>query len=300
MEKIFRSRHIGKITVHPNFYFTALSSFVKEAVKRSGKKLKMIKWLVTFDAVTEDVCLNNQHVLYFAKYMYPEVTESAFVKAFLKKLDLYLWITHNDRPEILEFFLYYLRQNWDTFKDSTKWYEPIEVCIINKRFLNISTILKYKDAPRISPEDTDWLICRLQLEREGPSLDVLREAKKWMSPRRYYLMVQILLIFFTSPTISAAECLRLLWSSLPDAFLSLEEIEMALQAGLSSEIIRAVYDFYSRAVGMYPTSVEPRSLKHLSRVTVRRMLWENGCWIPDGIKLTGVPRELESFLNLEA
>ncbi|CAL1270278.1 unnamed protein product [Larinioides sclopetarius] len=37
------SRHIAKIAVRPNFYFTVLSSFVEEAVKRSNKKLKMIK-----------------------------------------------------------------------------------------------------------------------------------------------------------------------------------------------------------------------------------------------------------------
>ncbi|GBL77389.1 hypothetical protein AVEN_41802-1 [Araneus ventricosus] len=112
--------------------------------------------------------------------------------------------------------------------------------------------------------------------------------------------MQVLFIFFASPTASAAECLRLLWNSLPDAFFGFEEIEMALQAGLSSETIRDVYNFYSGAVGEFHVRVEPRSLKHLSRPTVRRMLWKSGCWIPDGIRLTGVPRELQSFLNLEA
>ncbi|CAL1262280.1 unnamed protein product [Larinioides sclopetarius] len=69
--------------------------------------------------------------------------------------------------------------------------------------------------------------------------------------------------------------------------------------GLSSETIRDVYDFYSGAVGACHAYAEARSLKHLCRSVVRRMLCESGFWIPDGIKLTGVPRGLESFLNLE-
>ncbi|GBO41036.1 hypothetical protein AVEN_181741-1 [Araneus ventricosus] len=120
-----------------------------------------------------------------------------------------------------------------------------------------------------------------------------------MSRRRFYYFMQLVFIFFRCPTASAAECLRLLWNSLPDAFFSFEEIEMALQAGLRSETIKDLYNFYSGAFGVFHERVEPRSLKHLCRPTVRRMLWKSGCWIPDGIRMTAVPRELQSFLNLE-
>ncbi|GBL72568.1 hypothetical protein AVEN_61500-1 [Araneus ventricosus] len=139
-------RHIGKITVHPNFHFTVLANFVKEAVQLSDIKLKMIKWLVTLDTVTEGIRLNNQHVYHFAKYMYSEVTDSAFVKAFLKKLDLYSWIINYDRPEMLEFFLYHLRRNGGTFKDNTQRCELIEICLRNLHFMNIASILKYQDS----------------------------------------------------------------------------------------------------------------------------------------------------------
>ncbi|GBN26645.1 hypothetical protein AVEN_33394-1 [Araneus ventricosus] len=221
----------------------------------------MIKWLVTLGAVQENVRLDNQHVYYFAKYMYPEVTEPTFIKAFLKKLNLNLWINYHDMPEMLEYFLCHLRRNGGTFKDNTERCEPIELSIRNLRFLNIASILKFQDAPRVPSVDTVWFIYNR--------------------------------LFGISPTASAAECLRLLWNSLPDAFFSFEEIEMALQAGLS-------YNFYSGAVGVFQARVELRSLKHLCRPTVRRMLWESGCWIPDGIRLTGVPRHFQSFLNLEA
>ncbi|GBN75159.1 hypothetical protein AVEN_272720-1 [Araneus ventricosus] len=70
--------------------------------------------------------------------------------------------------------------------------------------------------------------------------------------------------------------------------------------GMSSETIRNVYNFCSGAVGVYQIHVQPRSLKHLYRPTVRRMLWERDCWMTDGIRLTGLPRELQSFLNPEA
>ncbi|CAL1270279.1 unnamed protein product [Larinioides sclopetarius] len=107
-----------------------------------------------------------------------------------------------------------------------------------------------------------------------------------MSPRRFYLLMQFLYFFFISGTPSSAECLGLLWKSIPDAFFSFEELERALQAGLSSKTLQDVYDFYSLAIGTLHTHTEPRSLKHLSRSTIRRILCKNACWIPDGIKLT--------------
>ncbi|CAL1270266.1 unnamed protein product, partial [Larinioides sclopetarius] len=110
-----------------------------------------------------------------------------------------------------------------------------------------------------------------------------------MSPRRFYLMVQFLFIYYVRDlTSSATECLRLLWYSVPDAFFSLEEIKMALQPGLSSETIQDMYNFYSEAVGAFHARTHPRSLKHLCRPAVRRILSESGFWIPDGIKLIDV------------
>ncbi|CAL1270303.1 unnamed protein product, partial [Larinioides sclopetarius] len=112
-----------------------------------------------------------------------------------------------------------------------------------------------------------------------------------MSPRRFYFFMQLIFIFFRSRSLpSASECLRLVWNSIPDAFFTFEEIEMALQADLSSETIRELYKFYSDSVGADPVFVEPRSLKQLSRPAVRRILCERGHWIPDGIKLLDVPK----------
>ncbi|GBN98585.1 hypothetical protein AVEN_237274-1, partial [Araneus ventricosus] len=41
---------------------------------------------------------------------------------------------------------------------------------------------------------------------------------------------ELIYIYFRSPTSSAAEGLRLLWNSLPDAFFSYEEMERTLRA----------------------------------------------------------------------
>ncbi|CAL1270251.1 unnamed protein product [Larinioides sclopetarius] len=294
------SRHIGKIIVDPNFHFTVLSCLVKEAVRRSDEKLKLIKWLVTFNALPEDVYLNPDHVNYFVKYLYPEVTDSAFIMSFLKKFNFNLWMVRSERSEYLEYFLFHLRQNGCTDKGNNACpYELIEMCIHWQSFLKMGSILKYQDAPRVPQRNIVWSMYTCSFDREGPIRNLLAEAEKRMSPRRFYFLVQIIYIFFERPTASAAECIRLLWRSLPDAFFSFEEIEIALKAGLSSETIQDVYNFYSRAVGAYHALVEPRSLKNLCRPAVRRMLWDSGCWIPDVIKLTGVPRGLESFLNLE-
>ncbi|GBN30241.1 hypothetical protein AVEN_51644-1 [Araneus ventricosus] len=74
---------------------------------------------------------------------------------------------------------------------------------------------------------------------------------------------------------------------------------MLICKGMSSERMQDLYDFYSGAVGLLHSRAEPRSLKHQCRPTVRRMLCERNFWIPDGIRLTGLPKQLQSFLNLE-
>ncbi|CAL1287062.1 unnamed protein product [Larinioides sclopetarius] len=297
-----RYRHIGKITVHDNFHFSLLSCLVKLAIKRSDEKLKMIKWLVTFDAVTENARLSNPHVNFFAKYMYPEVTEYAFVKAFFKRVHLFLWIMGNDNPELLEFFLYHLRKNRINFtKNEGSITEPIEMSINLLNFLNIAAILKYQDAPRLPSRACLWFAYILFFKREDLNVESLRELEKQLSPKRYYLLLQVLFIYFSRPTDMrpAEECLSLLWSSLPDAYLSFEEIELTLITGLSSETVKDIYNFYSGVVGVYHDYVEPRPLKHLCRSTVRRTLWDSGVWIPHGIKQIGAPKNIQSFLNLE-
>ncbi|GBN75845.1 hypothetical protein AVEN_78659-1, partial [Araneus ventricosus] len=98
---------------------------------------------------------------------------------------------------------------------------------------------------------------------------------------------------------AASGILRLVWNSLRDPFLTLREITEKFREMLSQRRIDDIYNFYSIAIGEFRTSVDLRSLKHHCRSTIRRRLWENGHWLPEGIEKIGLESAYRSYLNLE-
>ncbi|GBN30237.1 hypothetical protein AVEN_51641-1 [Araneus ventricosus] len=103
----------------------------------------MIKWLVTFDAATENIRLDYEDVNFFANCMYPGVTETSFVNAFLKKCDLEIWMMQCERPKLLEYFLHHLRQSGKNLKyNEASECAPIDACVMLLHFLNIAPLLK--------------------------------------------------------------------------------------------------------------------------------------------------------------
>ncbi|GBN91249.1 hypothetical protein AVEN_212503-1 [Araneus ventricosus] len=100
-------------------------------------------------------------------------------------------------------------------------------------------------------------------------------------------------------TEAASEALRLIWCSVPDAYISFKEIKRAFRGVFSAEELKNMYGFYAAAVGEFYESVEPRSLQHLCSSVIRSTLRENQIWIPEGLRQTGLPKSFQSFLNLE-
>lgn len=49
----FRIPHIGNIYINREFYSKKILSFVDEACRHTGDKLKLLKWLIKFDALEE-------------------------------------------------------------------------------------------------------------------------------------------------------------------------------------------------------------------------------------------------------
>ncbi|CAL1294435.1 unnamed protein product [Larinioides sclopetarius] len=122
-----------------------------------------------------------------------------------------------------------------------------------------------------------------------------------MSQQRHCLLYQVFWVYFyrSEDPPEASEYLRLIWNSVPDSFLSFNEIAEAFKEGIDSAEITDIHDFYSKATGKLHPYVVPRTLKHYSRTVIRRRLSQNGHWLPDGIKEIGLPIILQSYLNLE-
>ncbi|GBO34941.1 hypothetical protein AVEN_133548-1 [Araneus ventricosus] len=99
-------------------------------------------------------------------------------------------------------------------------------------------------------------------------------------------------------TEAASEALCLIWCSVPDACITYGEIKRVFGEVFRVAELMDIYVFYVRSVGEFHEYVEPRSLMHLCRTVLRRTLRENKLWIPEGVSRTGLPKSLQSFLNL--
>ncbi|GBO10378.1 hypothetical protein AVEN_111387-1 [Araneus ventricosus] len=57
-------------------------------------------------------------------------------------------------------------------------------------------------------------------------------------------------------TEDASETLRLIWCSVPDAYLSFKEIKRAFRGIFRAEELKNIYDFYAKAVGFSKQGVQ--------------------------------------------
>ncbi|GFY43172.1 SOCS box domain-containing protein [Trichonephila inaurata madagascariensis] len=106
-------------------------------------------------------------------------------------------------------------------------------------------------------------------------------------------------IFLQFPEPSASESVRLIWSSVPDSLISLNELNQYYGAVMDFEVIKSIFEFYSGAVEIKPSYCQPRSLMHLSKCTVRSVMEMNGQLCPKNIENIFIPRELRTYLKLQ-
>ncbi|GBL77350.1 hypothetical protein AVEN_41773-1 [Araneus ventricosus] len=291
------------IRIKDIFFHSLFFSILECAFVNGSDKLKLIRWLLDF-APPELANLPNRILNHFLTEMHLECTDSIFVNKCLKKFHLIGSICRQEQPKILEYLLYHANKSaYSTKKCPSSKPSFIDMCISSLYLLNIGPYLKYRNEACFSTSAYTHFKRYLYLRKENLTRQVLEKAEGWMSKKRNHRLLQILMLFYHNyPDRSVPpEVLRLIWNSIPDAFITLEEIRNAYDGVLSDTEMGNIYNYYTAAIG--ETSQRqgntPRSLLHYSRVSVRRILFKNKHWLPDGISQLCIPKCLHSFLNLE-
>ncbi|GIX96881.1 hypothetical protein CDAR_568341 [Caerostris darwini] len=118
-----------------------------------------------------------------------------------------------------------------------------------------------------------------------------------ISERRHFLLILTFACFNNRRSFLHVDVgLKLLWKSLPDAFLTYREMEETFQMETSE--LQDMYDYYQEAVQEYIQVMKPRCLQDLCRWTIRKSLDDNNLCLPNAVEELKVPRRMKRFLNL--
>ncbi|XP_035222606.1 uncharacterized protein LOC118195408 [Stegodyphus dumicola] len=95
------------------------------------------------------------------------------------------------------------------------------------------------------------------------------------------------------------ECLRYIWRSVPDAFISYEEMRNLLcRNANATNLENRCEELQKCEFESFESILQPRSLLHYSRCVIRQALICNS-QLPGGISLLGLPKRLQAYLRLE-
>ncbi|KAF8770371.1 uncharacterized protein LOC129987490 [Argiope bruennichi] len=295
---------IVEVYIRFAFFANKIFQFVEYACKKNYNKLKILAWLMKFDAInpTEFHQMPQSTVNCIADCMYPGVSDAEFAFKCLMKVNFINWIRFNDKPERLANVLYQVHRVGRK-PEIMLWCNNMMVqCFFDDSLKYLKVVMKFLDTPKFCDYFKQLLTSKIRFEcsRDRPNW----RFTNFRTPVEKREILLLLLLWFRVLRfrigLAAAEAVRLVWESVPDTFLNNEEMTAAYERfSISPEEIAKIYKFYCRAVGKVDSTVEPRSLQHYCRTTVRRILYENNQWLPEGICQIDLPPKLQRYLNLE-
>ncbi|CAL1294443.1 unnamed protein product [Larinioides sclopetarius] len=297
-----RIPHLAKVFIGDEFYADILCRLVDYACKYTNLNVKVLKWFIKFGALKKSIFreLPFYVIYHFLDSMQPGLSDLVFVEECLKKLRFQIWVDFSEKHVRVANLFYQVRLGGERFERRIRNSGIIHCCLLHPTFLYVADVLKYLDSPRFC--DRFRVLLEKRILEKNSQLPVPNSVIRSSARRRRRTLLLHLYWTHMNRTdnryAAASESLRLIWNSLPDPFITLEEITAQFRT-FSHRRIAKIYNFYSLAIGEFRTAADIRSLKHLCRSTIRRRLWQNGHWLPDGIEKLGLNSEYKSYLNLE-
>ncbi|GBN41352.1 hypothetical protein AVEN_214081-1, partial [Araneus ventricosus] len=137
----------------------------------------------------------------------------------------------------------------------------------------------------------------VELLKRGPECPV---GNGLITKERHFLILQILDVFCRDP-FGGLKALQMLWRSIPDPFIAMDELTSVFTEQQNSSFIEEICNFIEEITGEEVTEerrCQPRKLKHKCRIVIRRAL-SNNFQLSTGISELNLPPSLAAFLRLE-
>ncbi|GFR01617.1 SOCS box domain-containing protein [Trichonephila clavata] len=237
----------------------------------------------------------------FSKNLVPMSNDSNIIGEFFFEFNIdFEDIPLEDRT-IIEFFSQIaLTSKQSFFKRHPSGDSFVDTCIMYNLLVPIEVALCFSNASRWSERHHHHnyrvvtnMMCLFNNELLRP-LDL-----GMLSKERFYLLIQLVKIYFYCPWPSTSRSVKLIWRSIPDCLFSFNELNQYFGTIMDSEDIKNILEFFSAAVGSESSYCQPRSLKHLSKCTVRSLMEVNGQLCPRNIEELIVPLTVRAYLRLE-
>ncbi|GFS29646.1 SOCS box domain-containing protein [Nephila pilipes] len=281
-----------------------LLKFIRLAVEDSHLRFKIVIGLLKRmkNVFHENNCGIYLHLKdVFLKILYPVCTESTIIRDFLFSFNYDTNAINREENTIAEFLFHHAFVSRYYNKEERTWNINIVYnCLSNKKFEDVRRAFGYYIPSRFTPfhlERNQTIVSTIMCLSDA---DLLSKPFRigLLSKERFHLMIQFFRTYFQCPVPAACQIMRLFWRAIPDAFFTFEELTLCYSYIMSPEELRRIIDFFSYVVGEEVCVSQPRTLKHLSRITVRLVMKENGQLCPENIEKLLVPLEVKSFLTL--
>ncbi|GBN94114.1 hypothetical protein AVEN_142351-1 [Araneus ventricosus] len=289
-----------------NFY-----RYIQEVVHHSKQKVALIMRLLK--PIKSVVFINEYYVLihYFLEILYSRCTDSNIFVNFMSQIDFREWLLyHTGRRYILESILFHCHKcKYDLLEQMPFCCDPINISMLAGRFDNVAVLLRYRDAPRFAMFPCKDTLEKLSRRPRNPRTreELLQPAfEGLLSSRRLLLLLQIICSFFEGPCIrnmrgvthaTRSEALRLVWRSIPDPYITFDEMTRVCGRRYRITNLRNAHYTYRKAVVFDSSFIQPRTLRQYCRTTIRKSLSDNHK-LPEGVDRLGLPTDMKLFLNL--
>ncbi|GBN49976.1 hypothetical protein AVEN_51024-1 [Araneus ventricosus] len=280
-------------------YEGCLNQIITETLQETNQKVKLIHQVskmvkrMKFLSKKEYIWHSGLYLLCYYG------ADSTVVKDFLSALnfdDNYLFLQFAD---VFEFVLNHANRAGYKLWSSPSQQDQILTSIRYRMYAKTESLLQHRNAPRFC--DKEYEIMKNYSRFVFPLNGLKNPVRHGLIRRERHFLILQFLHFFYEDRSKGQKVLQMLWRSIPDPFISLDELASVFSVAQNSRLEEDIRSFIEDVTGAEvpeERGFQPRKLKHFCRTAIRNVMNNNG-QLSAGISQLILPPSVKSFLRLE-